>query len=174
MSTTTTLERALCAVCGAERTVKFGGPRNFFPRGWNCETQSAELKCGTCGGIRAHAVARERVGTYFENRYAAIKAIGEAEAVGITVQRFRFEIDYDGEVKQRLDTGTWTISIDERLNPVQVSEVIQQARAYIDCSTATRWWVQAETPRRYPLRWLPFRLNGSTRAWRLSDSTVVL
>ncbi|MET9326076.1 hypothetical protein [Tsukamurella sp. NPDC003166] len=175
MSTATTVERALCATCGSERTVKMGGPRNYFPPGWNYETQSGNLKCDGCGGIRRHAVVRDHSSSaYFQARYAAIKSMVAAESAGIKVERVRFEVERDGCVAQRLDTGQWKIQIDSRLDPHQILEAMAQAQDYIAFAEKSRWWVRPDSHQYYPKRWLSWFVNGRYRAWHPSDPDVEL
>ena len=171
----TVAHRALCGHCGAERTVKLGGPRNYFPRGWDCETQSADLKCDACGELRRHAVIRDRSSSpYFQARHNAIKAIADAEGAGIYVNRVRFEAKRDGCVEQCLDTGLWGIWIDTRLQPAQIVEAMAQAMDYINFSEKSRWWVRADSHQYYPKRWLSWFINGRFTAWHPSYPDVEL
>lgn len=169
-----TTRRALCAGCGTERTVKMGGPRNYFPRAWNYETSSADLKCENCGGLRPHAVVVERTSVYCQQRYAAIEAMADAERDGITVERERLK-GSDCIIKQRLDTRAWTIVIDSRLQPEKIVKAMEYAHGYIRLPSQLRWWVEMESHTRYPWRRYGFVLNANgLTTWRENDREVDL
>jgi hypothetical protein len=152
-----------------------GGPRNYFPRGWDCETQSADLKCDGCGGLRRHAVIRDRSSSpYFQARHNAIGAMANAECAGITVKRERLK-NSDALIEQRLDTRDWTITIDSRLQPEQVAKAMEYAHGYVHTAHELRWWVELESHTRFPWRRYGFTLSSNgLPSWHSDDRDVVL